>query len=136
MESKMIATHTSMRLVAAKAATLVLGVAALLVVSCSAGTKEPGDRVEAAATQGPQTHTIIIRELKFQPAVLTAHVGDTVEWKNEDVFPHNAVSTEPKKFDSATIPVGSSWKYQTTRKGDYFYQCTLHPNMRAKLVVQ
>lgn len=132
----MIATHTSMRSAAAKAATLVLVVAALLLVSCSAGTKGPADRVQAAAPQGPQTHTIIIRELKFQPAVLTVHVGDTVVWKNEDIFPHNAVSTEPKEFDSASIPVGSSWKYQTARKGNYFYQCTLHPNMRAKLVVQ
>lgn len=133
----MIATRTSMRSVAAKAATLVLRMAALLLVSCSAGTKEPvGGNVQAAAPQGPQTHTIIIRELKFQPAVLTVHVGDTVEWKNEDIFPHNAVSIEPKEFDSATIPVGSSWKYQTAKKGNYFYQCTLHPNMRAKLVVQ
>src|SRR5437899_13091457 len=78
----MNATHSSMRSVAS---TLV-ATAALLLVSCSLGTQGPaGGFVLAAVPKGTQTHTVVIRELKFQPAVLTVHVVDTVEWKNDDI---------------------------------------------------
>ena len=64
----MDAPHSSMRSVAS---TLV-ATAVVLVVSCSLGTQGPaGGFVLAAVPKGPQTHTIVIRELKFQPAVPT-----------------------------------------------------------------
>jgi len=130
----MNASHSSMRSVAS---TLVLATALLLLVSCSLGTHGPvGGFVLAAVPKGPQTHTIVIREAKFQPAALTVKVGDTVNWRNDDIVPHTATSTGPKKFDSGILPVGSSWKYVATRRGSYFYNCTLHPNMKAKFIVQ
>jgi plastocyanin len=130
----MNAPHSSMRSVAS---TLVLATALLLLVSCSLGTQGPvGGFVLAAVPKGPHTHTIVIREAKFQPAALTVKVGDTVNWRNDDIVPHTATSTEPKKFDSGILPVGSSWKYVVTKGGTYFYNCTLHPNMKAKFIVQ
>ena len=131
----MNAPHSSMRSVAS---TLVLTTALLLLVSCSLGTQGPaGGFVLAAAPKGPQMHTVVIREVKFQPAVLTVKVGDTVEWRNDDIVPHTATSTAtPKKFDSGILPVGSSWKYVVTKRGTYFYDCTLHPNMKAELIVR
>jgi plastocyanin len=95
-----------------------------------------GAFVLAAVPTGPQTHTIVIREAKFQPAALTVKVGDTINWRNDDIVPHTATSTGPKKFDSGILPVGSSWKYMVTKRGSYFYNCTLHPNMKAKFIVQ
>jgi len=86
--------------------------------------------------KGPQTQTVVIREIKFQPAVLTVKVGDTVEWRNDDIVPHAATSTKPKRFDSGILPVGSSWEYVVTIRGTYFYTCTLHPNMKATLIVR
>ena len=129
----MNATHSSMRSVA----SALVGTAVLLLVSCSLGTQGPaGGFVLAAVPKGPQTHTVVIREVKFQPTVLTVKVGDTVEWRNDDIVPHTATSTEPKKFDSGILPVGSSWKYVVTKRGTYFYTCTLHPNMKATLIVR
>ena len=129
----MNATHSRMRSVAS---TLV-GTAVLLLVSCSLGTQGPaGGFVLAAVPKGPQAHTVAIREVKFQPTVLTVKVGDTVEWRNDDIVPHTATSTEPRKFDSGILPVGSSWKYVVTKRGTYFYACTLHPNMKATLIVR
>src|SRR5258706_5745119 len=103
----------------------------------SLGTQGPaGGFVLAAVPKGPQAHTVVIREVKFQPTVLTVKVGDTVEWRNDDIVPHTATSTEPRKFDSGILPVGSSWKYVVTKRGTYFYTCTLHPNMKATLIVR
>lgn len=115
--------------------SFILTTALLFLGSCSSGPREAAD-AQAAVPRDPQTQTIVIRGLKFQPAVLTVNVGDAVEWKNEDIVPHNAVSTEPKEFDSGTLAVGDSWKYQAAQRGTFFYNCTLHPNMKAKLVVQ
>ena len=117
--------------------TIVFVTAMLLLVSCSSGPQTPaGEVMQTPAPNGPQTHAIEIRALKFQPGVLTVNVGDTLEWKNDDIVPHTATSTESKGFDSGSIAVGGSWKYVASKKGTYFYNCTLHPNMRAKLVVQ
>ena len=130
----MNATHSSMRSVA----STLIATAVLLLLSCSLGTQGPvSGFVLAAVPKGPQTHTVVIREVKFQPVVLTVKAGDTVEWRNDDIVPHTATSTaEPKKFDSGILPVGSSWKYVATKRGTYLYNCTLHPNMKAKLIVQ
>jgi plastocyanin len=128
----MNAPYSGMRSVAS---TLVLAIVLLLLVLCSLGPA--GGFLLAAVPKGPQTHTVVIREAKFQPAVLTVKVGDTVEWRNDDIVPHTATSTaEPKKFDSGILPVGSSWKYVITKRGTYFYNCTLHPNMNATLIVR
>ena len=120
------------------ASTLILTTVLLLLVSCSLGTQAPaGGFVLAAVPKGPQTHTVVVREIKFQPVMLMAKVGDTVEWRNDDIVPHTATSTaQPKKFDSGILPVGSSWKYVVTKRGTYFYTCTLHPNMKAELIVR
>ena len=120
------------------ASTLVLATGLLLLVfsyvSGALGTA--GGFVLAAVPEGPQTHTIEIRELKFQPSMLTVKVGDTVKWRNDDIVPHTATSTKPKKFDSGILSVGSSWEYVATKRGTYLYDCTLHPNMKGTLVVQ
>ena len=56
------------------------------------GAQGPGGGfVLAAVPKGPQTHTVDIRELKFQPAVLTVKVGQTIEWKNE-IIVHDQLS--------------------------------------------
>ena len=119
------------------ASTLVLATALLLLVSCVSGALgTAGEFVLAAVPKGPQTHTIEIRELKFQPSMLTVKVGDTVKWKNDDIVPHTATSTKSKKFDSGILSVGSSWEYVAKKRGTYFYDCTLHPNMKGTLVVR
>ena len=83
--------------------------------------------------------TVVIRWFKFEPATVTVHAGDTVEWKNDDFVPHTATAdSEPQKpaFDSGTIDTGAAWRYVAREKGTYNYICTRHPNMKGKLIVQ
>lgn len=83
--------------------------------------------------------TVVIRWFKFEPATVTVHAGDTVEWKNDDFVPHTATAdSEPQKpaFDSGTIDTGAAWRYVARKKGTYNYSCTFHPNMTGKLIVQ
>src|SRR5215510_9050879 len=87
----------------------------------------------------PKTVTAVIRDFKFEPATLTVDLGDTVEWKNDDIVPHTATADgggQKPAFDSGTIQAGAAWRYVARNKGRYNYTCTLHPNMEGKLIVQ
>ena len=86
----------------------------------------------AAAT--PVTHTVVMKATSFAPLTLTLKLGDAVLWRNDDFFPHTA--TAPGIFDSKSIAVGASWKYQPKAVGEYAYICTFHPNMKGTLKVE
>jgi len=114
---------------------LIVALSAMLLVSCSSRNRAPANQ-SAVTAKGPQTYVVAIHGIKFEPAVLTVKPGDTVRWENQDIVPHNAVSTKTKEFDTGTMAVGASSKYEASNKGTFFYACTLHPNMKGKLVVQ
>jgi plastocyanin len=86
----------------------------------------------------PKVVSVEIREFKFEPATVTVHEGDTVEWKNNDIVPHTATAEGAKNpaFDSGTIHKGAAWRFVARKKGTYNYICRLHPNMKGQLIVQ
>jgi plastocyanin len=87
-------------------------------------------RAEAA------TQHVAMENYAFSPATLTVHVGDTVTWTNHDQAAHNAVTTSgPAAFSSPLLPQGQSWSFTFTVPGTYAYYCSVHPDMRAQLVV-
>ncbi len=83
----------------------------------------------------PAVHIIVIEGMKFSPDVLEARAGDTVVWHNKDIVPHNATA-DNRGFQSPTISPSGKWKYKVRKKGEYAYLCTLHPVMKAKLIVR
>lgn len=83
----------------------------------------------------PRTHSISIEAMRFMPEKLEVNAGDTVIWKNQDPFPHNATA-EGKGFASGDIQGSQSWKFRTGKKGEFPYVCTLHPGMKAVLIVK
>ena len=55
----------------------------------------------------PKVVTVEIRNFAFDPATVTVHPGDTVEWKNDDNAPHTATTNSSKAgFDSGDHSVG------------------------------
>lgn len=81
------------------------------------------------------THVVAIDGTSFQPKTLTVKVGDKVVWENKDPFPHTATS-KPGNFDSQAIAPGTSWTFTAKTKGEFTYNCTLHPTMTATLKVE
>ena len=106
-------------------------VAAVLVSFACVLQTGAGTGALAAST----THTIVIADMKFVPETLTVKAGDTVVWVNKDFFPHTATAQD-KSFDSRDIATNKSWKYVVKKKGSFPYICTLHPTMKATLVVK
>ena len=113
-----------------KAAIRALVAVALVSFACvlQAGA---GMGARAAST----THTIVIVGMKFVPEALTVAPGDSVVWVNKDFFPHTATAQD-RTFDSRDIATNKSWEYIATKKGAFSYICTLHPTMKATLIVK
>jgi plastocyanin/uncharacterized membrane protein len=76
---------------------------------------------------------IVMKAIAFSPLEQTAHPGDTVEWKNEDIVAHT-VTADDGSFDSGLIQPGHSWKMTVKAAASIAYHCTPHPNMKAKLI--
>jgi plastocyanin len=94
-------------------------------------------RSVGAGSVVPQVVTVEIHNFAFQPATVTVHPGDTVEWKNEDSAAHTATAETPKPgFDSGAIQSGAKWRYDARDKGTYNYICTFHRYMKGQLIVQ
>lgn len=87
-----------------------------------------------AAQAAPQTHTVVIDNMRFTPETLTLQPGDRVVWQNKDLVPHTA--TAAKVFDSGSIGPGQSWSTVVRTNGTLLYVCTFHPGMKAMLKVQ
>ena len=79
-------------------------------------------------------HTVVIEGMQFTPASLTVKRGDTVVWVNKDFVAHTA--TAAGRFDSGTIAANASWSHAARKTGRIDYVCTLHPMMKATLVVE
>ncbi len=95
------------------------------------GTAGLGVAPEAAAVT--QVHTVTIVGMHFVPETITVHRGDRVVWVNKDPVPHTATG---KFFDSHSIAVNASWSLVVHKAGRYPYICTLHPTMKATLIVE
>ena len=80
-------------------------------------------------------HTVTIEGFEFRPGLETVKVGDTVIWRNADLVPHT-VSAKDAGLDSPPVASGATFRFTATRKGRFDYICTLHPTMKATLVVE
>jgi plastocyanin/uncharacterized membrane protein len=106
---------------------VVAGVSALSIISIYGAAHSGG-------TPAPATHTVVIKQMHFDPAEMTVNAGDTIEWKNEDIFSHT-VTANDGSFDSGLIAPGQSWKTVVKKAGTIGYHCRPHTNMTASLVV-
>ena len=92
----------------------------------------------AAAPAGAgSTRVVTIEDIDFTPAAPAIRRGDTVEWRFRDgSTPHNVRSRGTPGFRGSATKTTGTHRVRFTRAGTYRYVCTLHLNMRAKIVVR
>jgi plastocyanin len=103
-----------------------LALAAALTLACA---------VPAVLFAAPATVEVPIKNFSFMPMEVAVPVGGSVTWKNLDGEPHTVTSTEGL-FRSGALDQGDSFTFKFTRAGTYPYICSIHPQMRARLVVR
>lgn len=107
-------------------ATLGLGLAGLFpAIHAMAAEQRPE----------PRQHTVTIDATSYSPKTLTVHVGDTIVWVNDDLFPHT-VTAKTGRFDSGDIAAGKSWTYTVKAEGLFAYFCTYHTTMKGTLRIR
>lgn len=103
--------------------------AGLALILQASGTASQNQPAQGSSASGQ----VIMKGIRFQPAELAVHPGETVEFKNQDIVAHT-VTADDGSFDSGLIQPGSSWKMTVQKTGTLAYHCTPHPNMKATLV--
>jgi plastocyanin len=88
-----------------------------------------------AAPTGGGSPQVTMSNITFKPGTLTARVGQTVTWKNQDGVPHDVKATQGATFKSAILQPGQSYSYKLAKAANVVYVCTIHPNMKASIRV-
>ena len=90
--------------------------------------------VSAASALAGETVQVKITDLAFLPTEVTARVGDTIQWVNDDIVDHTATATKGGEWD-VMIVAGKQAEQQLTRAGEIDYFCRFHPFMTGKITV-
>lgn len=75
---------------------------------------------------------VTIDKLVFSPAEVTAKVGETIEWINNDAFAHTA--TVKGGWEVMIQPGGKATRVVEAADSVEYY-CRFHPNMKGCIVV-
>jgi plastocyanin len=128
---------------------LALPVVLLVIAGCGSSSKSSSSsstassNTSAASTQpsggasvsGSAVH-VTMKSLAFNPTTVNAKVGQTIEWTNQDGPPHNVTYVSGPKFaSSGTLNTGGTFSLKLTEAGTIHYFCSIHPFMKATIVV-
>lgn len=85
------------------------------------------------------TALIEIKNLVFNPNIITITKGTTVIWTNNDTVTHTVTSDAvPPIFDSdpIDIPAGQQFQYTFNTVGTFNYHCEIHTTMHGTIIVK
>jgi len=80
-----------------------------------------------------ETIRVEMGDVGYKPADISAHVGDTVEWVNNDFLAHTATARN-KEWDVMIQPKKTG-RITLKRAGTIDYFCRFHPNMTGRISV-
>jgi plastocyanin len=90
----------------------------------------------SGGTGSGSTVQVSMKNLAFSPTAVHAKVGQKVEWTNDDTPAHNVTYVSGPKFaSSSTLKPGAKFSIKLTQPGTIHYVCTIHPFMKATIVV-
>ena len=102
--------------------------------SSSTSTPAASPTTSTAASSGG-TVQVKAANFAFSPTTVTVKKGQKVTWTNGDPAPHNVTSSDGT-IKSPDFQQGKSFTYTANKTGTFNYTCTIHPNMKATLIVQ
>ena len=106
---------------------------AVLLTSMAASSLPPSHAQSGA--DAPRSHTVEIRGFAFSPARITIKLGDTIQWKNNDLAPHTATA-DGGAWSTETLKNEETGQYVPKAAGNFAYHCKFHPAMTAVIVVE
>lgn len=113
----------------------LLGVIAVIVVIAVAVLFYRPRPHSSVSAPTPAGNTVLISNFSFNPATLTIKAGDSVTFTNNDSVGHSVVADDGS-FDTGILAQGQSKTLVFSKAGTFAYHCSVHPSMKAAIVVQ
>jgi plastocyanin len=115
---------------------LLVSIMFALVVLVSASACSGYGTTSSTSSAPPASgSSVTLSNFAFSPATLTVKVGTTVTWTNKDTATHTVVS-DTGVFGSGNLATNASFSYTFSTAGTFTYHCSIHPNMKATVIVQ
>lgn len=96
-----------------------------------------GAPAAVAPARAATSHTVRIKDIDFHPTAMTVHRGDLVRWVWLDgPTPHNVKSVGATRFHSSPTKTQGTFTVRFSHAGTYRYVCTIHFNMKGRIVVR
>jgi plastocyanin len=121
--------------------TILIFVLVSFISICGCTGSGPSTSPATTQTLVPGTATVNIQNFAFNPASITITKGTTVTWVNEDTTNHQIVNdaqgsiAQGALFTSDSLPKGASYSFKFDNPGTYSYHCSIHPSMKATVIV-
>jgi plastocyanin len=120
-------------------------VVALLAAACSSGsattaptaappTQAPATTAPSSGGGGAAGSAVTIKDFSFDPATLTAKVGQEITWTNQGNASHT-VTFDSGGVDSGTLASGKTFKHTFAAAGSFTYHCNFHSSMTGTITV-
>jgi plastocyanin len=125
----------------------------LLLAACGGGTattapttavesQAPASEAPASVAAGPcapsdatGTVSVTIADFAFNPATVTAKVGDVIAWTNTDSVQHTATIKSNESCTTPALAKDVSSGITFSQAGSYDFFCKIHPQMTGKIEV-
>jgi plastocyanin len=106
---------------------------ATVQVTANQTAQAPVIRMRQAGPSPQEPVIVAMRDNLFDPTPVTIGVGGAVRWLNSGTQAHN--STGPG-WASPNLNPGQSFDRTFATAGTFDYECTLHPGMTGRVIVQ
>ncbi|MFL5321361.1 MAG: plastocyanin/azurin family copper-binding protein [Myxococcaceae bacterium] len=80
------------------------------------------------------SHEVTMGAMKFTPATVNVHPGETITWTNKDIVPHTVLA--PPDIMSPLIQPGETFSWKAEKPGTKNYMCSLHAMMKGTIIVK
>ena len=85
--------------------------------------------------EAQETNSVVMKNFDFSPMSLTVKAGASVTWQNMDGEPHTVTSVDGL-FRSGALDQNDKYTFKFAKPGVYKYVCSIHPKMRAAIIVK
>jgi plastocyanin len=94
-----------------------------------------GASTTASSAAGGAGGQVVLKNFAFDPASVTIKAGESVTWTNQDSTTHT-VDADNGEFKSGDLAPNATFTFKFDKAGTYAYHCSIHPSMKATVIVQ
>lgn len=114
---------------------IVLILVTLFLTGCSSNNQDNLNNQDNQQNE-VGNYNVDIKDFAFSSLELRIKKGETVVWTNNDDVKHTITSDSGNELNSEQLSKSQTYSHTFNTVGTFNYHCNLHPNMKAKIIVE